>query len=1109
MLQLVLGIAGVGKTTHLFGQIARRAAEKKHSILLVPEQFSSSAEAMAYHSLGDEKNAFVQVLSFRTMAERILKMCGGITLQVMTDAARAVFVRRALDAVAQEHLAIFARQRRSAAFCAACADTINELKTAGATPEILQEVAREEADAKLAEIAHIWQAYEAGIQGAAMDPGDRLTLAAERAACGYFDGTACFIDNFDGFTAPEYGLLRQVLRHCDEVTVALCCDALQESDGGLGRFSPVRHTAARLRQQAADLGCGEAPALVLREIYRSEKNDIRCVNALLAGVPDMICPPQEDRAVFVSEALDDGQEIFLVAAQMHRLAQRGVPYGRMTLVCRDIAQYEGAVRRQLGLFDIPLFVDAPGTVEYTAPVAFVRAGLALLRQGLVSEAILALLKTGLCKYTESEIAALENYLYTWAPKADDWRRAFEKNPGGLLAKLDDEAVAQMQMAEKVRGEVVPRLEKFIHAGRRVAGAELAKRLYLLLDSFGAAEQCEETARRLEAVGEATFADETRRAWDVTMELLDQMALLLGDEVLGAQEYLELFLLLVRCTDFGHLPQSLECVTFTSADRMRLADPAYCFVVGLCEGEFPMEVGYSGLLTHADRERLVEHRVEMPGSFENRVLLEEMFFYRALTAAHDGLYLSWPKRKDGVVCTMSANLEPLRQRLEPPRLQLEEQDLAATPAAAFDRLAHLYRQNTPEAAGLYAALKNTGGDWAKGVLPLLQSVDNGGAFSVADAEAIRRIVGEEMVLSATRAERYFSCQFSYYMERILGVRPRRKAELSPLESGTFVHYILEQVLRDTAEDFAHCPNERLEQLAGVHADAFVAENLPLATRRSGYLLGQIKQATAGLLCFMRDAAAASDFTISDLELPIGTGEDGIAPLCVAAPDGRRIQVTGKVDRVDVLRREGKTYVSIIDYKTGDKRFNLADVYCGINMQMMIYMQAICQNVSEKYPNPVPAAILYLTGDPRPESGQRGQGEKSGYKMDGLLLQRDDILQAMDRDRSGAFLPLRYKKDGSLMAGKQLADAEKMGAIGRHVEKLLAEMADGVYAGAFPARPLVKSDGRPCDWCPYRAACRHENGRNEKMLEMPPDAFTDGGLAACDDRGTSPEGGDADA
>ncbi len=1077
MLQLVLGIAGTGKTTWLLNRLRTRAKGRHASILLVPEQFSSSAEMLVLEALGDAKSAYVEVLSFRTLAERILRESGGGARRILSDAGRAVYVKRAL-AAAEGKLRSLGRSGRGTAFCNLCAHTLAELKTAGANPESLAEIAQQTGDVKLADLAAIFAAYDAILAGSAMDPDDRLTLAAEGATPATFAGKACLIDNFDGFTAPEYKLLESLMAHCEEVAVALCCDEMQENEGGLGLFSPVRATAQRLMQRAGRLGLACPAPIKLPLPRRCENGDLLALNLLLAGrLPKAeVCTDK----LTLTEAADRYTEVKMAAAEMRRLAGAGVSYGKMALVCREVNLYETIVRREMGLFDIPWHSDTPETIEFTAPVAFLRAALALLRQGLGSGPILQLLKTGLCGFDEYTLAALENYVFTWRPKAAEWRAPFAQNPLGLLRAMDDEAAEKLALAEGARSLAIPLLEDFTAKAKGTSPRELSVLLYRLLEAFEAPKHLEEHARLLEQNGDYPLAENSRRAWDLAMEMLDQMAYLLEGEELSVAEYDELFLLLVRSTDFGQTPGAMESVLFTGADRMRLANPDYCFVLGLLEGEFPSQVGYSGLLTHADRDLLVENGIEMPGSFQNRILLEEMFLYRALTSPRQGLYLFWPSCHAGVPGVLCSALRPLVRLLNPGPMALAAPCFAPTPGAAFDRLCALYRENTPEGATLLLALRQSGLPKAENLLPLLHAAEAPRHFTVSRKESLQKLTGSTLRLSPTRAEGYFTCHFAYFMEHVLRLRPRPRAELSPLESGTFVHHLLEQVLQQVQSGLAACSKEELAALTERFANEFIEANFPNPSLRTRLLLARIAEATLSLLLYLRAWAQNSAFTISALELPIG-GEGGATPLTIKGEDGQKVQITGQVDRVDILHKNGKTYLCVLDYKTGSRRFDLGEVLYGLNTQMLVYMDALRRQKNGPYAGALPAGMLYLSSDPAPASGSRGEGDTPLFKLDGLVLDDPEILKALDSDQSGIFLPIKYKKDGSPGACRQLASLQRIGGLSLYIEQLLRQMANGVSAGEFSAKPLVKSDGsRHCDYCPYRACCRHEDGQNEQPM-----------------------------
>ena len=362
------------------------------------------------------------------------------------------------------------------------------------------------------------------------------------------------------------------------------------------------------------------------------------------------------------------------------------------------------------------------------------------------------------------------------------------------------------------------------------------------------------------------------------------------------------------------------------------------------------------------------------------------------------------------------------------------------------------------------------------------------FFARETRPLGALLGDRLTLSPTRVEQYYRCRFSYFLQYVLRIRPRRRAELSPLESGSLVHYILEHVMRRAGAEFPRLAPEELARLAGEVADQYVAENMPAAGRRFAYLVERLKRGVTRLLSYLQAEQAQSLFHPAAFEQEIGTGEGAVPPLTLRTPDGRTVQVQGKIDRVDVMEREGRTYLRVVDYKTGNKAFNLDEVYCGLNTQMLLYLFTLRSNAAQVYKNPVAAGVLYLAGDPVLKTGSRAEAAAAPvYKVDGLVLNDELVVRGMDRDATGMFVPFAFGKDGAPRASAKLASLEKLGNIEKHLDALVVEMARGLYAGEIDAVPLRTAAHCPCDVCDYRPVCLHEDGRGETSVQAPKDVF----------------------
>ncbi|MBQ8647734.1 MAG: ATP-binding protein, partial [Oscillospiraceae bacterium] len=395
MLNLILGPSGTGKSTRLMEAIRTRAEAGERSILLVPEQFTSSTEGRIYRLLGDELSGMVSSYSFTSLAEALLDNYGGAAVRTVTDAARVVLVRRAVSELGPK-ITYYAKHRRSPVFLQKCAETLNELKSAGVTGPLLERLAVGPGQEKFRELAAIFSAYEAILAGTALDPGDRVALAAEKARRHpeFFAGRAVFVDEFDTFDAAKQQLLAAMLPAAPQVTVALCADGLQDLEKGIGLFSGAKQVAARLQRLAAREGCAVAAPVVLTEDLRHK--EAPGLAALAEALADPSQPAEGPwSGVTLYRAADRTEEAQAVAAAIQKLARAGAEYRQMAVICRDTADYLRPVRTAFARAGIPVFISEPTTAELSAPALLARGLLSVLRSGLSTDRVLNVAKTGL------------------------------------------------------------------------------------------------------------------------------------------------------------------------------------------------------------------------------------------------------------------------------------------------------------------------------------------------------------------------------------------------------------------------------------------------------------------------------------------------------------------------------------------------------------------------------------------------------------------------------------------------------------------------------------------------------------------------------------------
>ena len=1097
MLKLVLGGSGSGKTSWLYAQLSARAARGQHSILLVPEQFTSSTEGRIYRELGDARSGFVESFSFTSLAERILAEEGGAAIQTLSDAGRVALVRRALEEL-QDKVQFYYRHRHSAAFCQLAAETIDELKSAGVTGAQFARLAAGcgPESGRLGEIALIYAGYETLLAQTGMDPADRIELAAARLeealAAGrvpaFLAGRAVYIDEFDTFNAPKQRLMGAMLAALPEVTVALCDDGAPEDAQGLGLFSGAKALGARLKQLARKNGAEVAAPLLLREDLRhKDAPGLAALERLLAAgrCKKPVAPAAEIR---LYAAPSREEEARAAAGAIRHLMARGVRCGKIAVVCRDLDRYRAAVRYEFRLAEIPLWCDEATTPAFSAPAAAVTALLELARGGDYTEQLSALVKTGLTALSEDEACALDNYAYTWSPRAAEWRAPFTKSPRGFGAgKLSEEEAGTLEKAERARAFLSGPVETLRGRCRNATAEQISRALWLCLEALGAEEAQQAQVEALRAARGIPAAEEAAREWNVVMGLLDQMARLLGAETVAPAEYAEMFGLLLRSSDLGHIPQTLDAVMLAPAGKMRLDAPDYVFVLGVAEGEFPAAPGQAGLLTHADRDALMRQQVDLPDCFENRVVREQVCFYKAMTAPARGLWISWPK---GAGLTLSAAAQPIADVLQPPAPALSLLDMAATPGSALDCLGGGWPLDETQRASLAEALQSAGG----GGLALLARMAGGRPRRLEDLAALGGLLGERLWLSPSQLEAYASCPYGYFLHYVLGLRPRKKARLSADQSGTLMHWVLQMALDphpgpdNPCKDalpvpFAQLTDSQLAALSAGLVDEYARRYLPDDTARLRYLLSRLKKSMTALLRYLRDEQAQSAFAPAACELKIGPGPDAVAPQVYRLSNGRTVRLVGAVDRADEwVEADGTRWVRVVDYKTGAKKLDLKEVYCGLDCQMLLYLFSLTRDGQGRFAGAQPAGVLYLLADPNPATTARAAaGQAAPCQLDGLIRDEEKLFEAMDPGKTGLYLPFGWVNGRpSPYQKNRRAGAAKLARIEAHLDGLVAGMGEKLCAGQIEAAPLIAGRS-PCQWCDYGFICCHEAGSGERLVK----------------------------
>lgn len=1091
MLQFVLGRAGSGKTEYLRKLLADRSLTGAGGcVMLVPEQYSFETEKAMLRLAGPVRANAIHVYSFTRLAETVFRREGGTAGRRLSDGGRRILMSSAI-AACEDQLDVYRNAAQSGRITDVMLTAVNEMKMCGILPEQLSQTAEQLGERglgrKVRELALLYGTYEALVEASYLDSRDDLTRLAEDLETSlFFQGCTVAVDSFEGFTAQEVRVLTQIMRRAENVVVSLCTDGLDQ--GGTGLFALVERTRRRLTRAAEENGVKVVPHVLLTGAPRFQNENLKLLEAQLFCAEEALTSG-DCGGVRVFEARDVFEEAEFVAATIRRLVEeKGWRYRDFSIICRSPERYYGCLDVALQKRSIPCFVSQPSKVDAEPAVRFALGAFEAVQSGFHTEDLLEMLKTGVSGFTAEEISDLENYAFLWKISGSAWKEEFTRHPQGFGKEFTEKDRRELLRLNELRVRLAAPLQRFASRTRDASGEEISAAVYMLLSAYGMEENLPAYCRALEEAGEDGLAAKQVRVWELLMEILDQMRSILGSRKTSRERYYKLLKEVVGAEDVSEIPQTVDEVIFGTAEQVRQSSPKAAFLIGAVQGEFPLVPRSSGVFSDAERRELIALDLPLGDPLEQKTMEERYLAYSVACAPSEQLIVCWPRTADGedkepseLVSAVMGVFPSLR-----PERDLPDEYFANSREAAFSRMAARYGENSAEAAALRLLFQEDP-DY-RGRLEALERAAGQRPAQVEDSGLARKLFGEDPFLSPTQIETFHSCRFKYFCRYGLNAKERRPAEVDVMQYGTLMHFLFEKVFREEPEALARRSDEELEEQVRGLIREYAGENmggLDLLSGREKYRLERMAASACKLIRHVQEELSQSEFVPAYFELGLGADRE-YPPLRIETGDGHTVTVGGTIDRVDVYHRPGdRDFVRVIDYKTGNKVFRLADVLYGLNMQMLVYLAALVESGQE-----FPAGILYMPAAEPSVSVDRGADEGEIQKkadrqmrMSGVVLSDDEVIRAMDAGAKGKFIPVILNKDGSPRQNSSVLDGEQLREVLDYSKKLIGAMGRELLRGSVEAKPHLKNQNA-CRYCPYGAVCGKEYG--EKDVE--PDKTT---------------------
>lgn len=1141
--RFILGRPGTGKTTACMEEVRSQIRENPSGtplIYLVPEHMTFSTEYAFARTPGFEGITRLNVYSIPRLALRVLQQSGGATRIHLDGTGTAMLLRRIAEQCRSE-FRLFRKAADQTGFYDLLGDTLSEFKRYCLTPEAIAEQSDELRNEKpedtllrdkLHDLALVYRSFEHALAGKYLAGDDDLKLMIEKIPeTDFLRRAEIWVDGFQTMTPEEQLVIEKLMETADRMTVILGTDRAYTRPPD--ELSPFRHPALlyiQLRELAEERNVTIESVKVMDQVLRARNEVLKHLNLSFSLYP--LSTSAGTEGLTLTEAVNKREEVEQAARNIIGLVRdRAYRFRDTTVLVRNLDNYADMIETVFGDYGIPVFIDRKRPMRHHPLIELIRSALETVQQNWRYEPVFRCVKTDLLNPPGIEAAEareamdeLENVVMAcgiygrkkWTEE-ERWNyrtyRGLEEDQG-QPTKEEREISQRIDRWRRIVAEPLDAFERDLTLHTSVHGR--CEAIYRFLTDLSVPEKLEQMAYLAEKNERLSEAKEHGQVWKAVMDLLDQCVEGAGQESLSLDLFSKVIDSGLDKLEFALVPPALDQVLVGSMDRMRSTRLKAVFLLGVNEGVIPAKPAERGLFSDEDRDLLEGRGVHVADGEQGQMAGENELCFRALTLPEERLYVSYPlAAEDGEVLKPSPLIGRLRRLF--PKLQVR---LAPSEPRSLSEEEQIDFINAPGKTAGYLATQIR--EWQKGYPisdmwwdaynwytaqpewgPVARRIMSG-LFSRNEAslngEIARDLYGDTIQASVSRMEMFNACPFSQFASYGLKLRERNVFQLTAPDIGQLFHLAIKKMtetLMHRRVNWSELSPEACDRLAADTVQTLapgLQRQILSSTNRYRYLQVKLEKIVARVARVMRRHAQVSGFTPISLELPFGPGKP-VPPLTFTLANGCKMEIVGRIDRVDKAEDHDRVLLRIIDYKSGAKDLNLDEVYYGLTLQMLAYLDVVI-TYSRRWLGlqADPAGVLYFhVHDPELSLDEKLSQEAleeelyKRFKMKGLLLEDEAALRLTDRHAlagRSAVAPFGMKKDGGLYRGSSVAGSSQFGALREYTRDVMETVGEKITDGQIDIAPYQLKGRMPCTYCPYRSVCRFDrsqSGNNIRALK----------------------------
>lgn len=1088
--RIIYGRAGTGKSEYCYREIAQKIKKENKILIITPEQFSFTAEKKLMDAIDTQAVFNAEVVTLSRMAYRVISEIGGKNETNLSKCGKAMLIYSILSNNKNE-LKFLGKTDENVDML----DTaITEFKKHGISVEQLKQEIENQEDIylknKLQDLNVVYSGFEEQLAGKYIDETDLLTILAENIdKTDMFKDAVIYIDEFAGFTSQEYHIIEKLIQIAKQVTITICTDGLHEiKNPDTDIFYSNEVTVTKLLEVAQNCDV-KIEEIKLEERYRFKNSELKHLEKnLYENKPQKYNSQIKNIQLFLAK--NQYSEIEEVARNVLKLVRdEGYRYRDISIITKNIATYSSLARAIFDKYDIPIFIDENRDLNQNVVIQYILAILEIFIKNWSYEAVFNYIKTGFSNIEEDDIFKLEKYCLKWGIKQNKWKKEF------TYGNYEEKDKADIERLEQIRKDLVTPLMNLkykIDENKTVEG--ISKAIYEFLVEQQIYEKVQIKIQELNEIGQIDLANEYESSIQTIIEILDEIVLVFKDDKITIDKYNQILKIGFKNSSLTKIPGTQDQVIMGDVDRSRSHKVKAIFIIGLNDGEFPSVRKDEGFLNDADREVLKQNGIELAKGTIDKLYEDSFNIYKAFTTAEEKLYLLYSSSDmQGKALRPSMLINKIKKIY--PMLQ-EQSDVIERRSEILNKkttyeeliinLSKLKEQDSIEKLWYYIYdyyQKNS--EWNEKLKQSLKGLEYTNIPDKIDQNNIDRLYGNTLITSISKLERYKSCPFSYYLQYGLKIKPQEELKIQTLNTGTFIHEVIDEffgTVKEVGIKLEEITEEQLSEIINKIIDSKLGQNknyIFTSTAKYRALVIRLKKIIKKALKYIIGTIVQSRFEVLGTEVEFG--EKGqYKPIRLTLEDGKRIEIIGKIDRIDTAQGEDGKYLRIIDYKSSAKNIDLNEVYAGLQIQLLTYLDAAC-----KEEDLMPAGVLYFSmleqmikSDKRLGQEEIEEKIRANFKMKGLILADVKVVKLHDKNLqngSSALVPAYIGKDGELSEKKTSGvTAEQFKDLQKYMYTIIKQISKEILGGNIDLKPYYKDKKTPCKYCDYKSICSFNMG-----------------------------------